>query len=92
MKKYQTGIQNIVFEIIKQSKKIDLKYITKKQITEEVFRVMPDLEHPDDRIGQALYQLQRKTKYRRPRIKKFCDKYGRQLGWTVIEEEWLWKK
>lgn len=91
MNKYQTGIQKNVFEIIKQSKIAGLKYITKQQILKEVVRVMPDLNYPQDKVGQALYQLQRKSKFRRPRIKKFYDKDGKHLGWTVVDEEGLWK-
>jgi len=90
--KYQTGIQKTVLEVIKQSKINDLKYITKKQITNEVVRVLPNLNYPEDKVGQALYQLQRKSKYRRPRIKKFYDKNGKQLGWTIVDEQIFKKK
>lgn len=85
MKKYQTGIQKTVFEVIKQSKKLDFEYITKKQITAEVIVKIPELKNSEDKIGQALYQLQRQTKFRRPRIKKYC-KDGKQLGWTIVGE------
>jgi len=84
--KYQTGIQKTVLEIIKESKKARLKYITKKQIMIETKRAMPELKDVQNKVGQALYQLQRKTKYRRPRIKRFYDKLKKALGWTIIDE------
>ena len=87
--KYQTGIQKTILEIIKQSKEAELKYITKKQITIEALRAMPNLKDHQNKIGQALYQLQRKSKFRRPRIKKYYDKEGMQLGWTLVQDEWF---
>lgn len=89
-KKYQTGIQKAVLQVIENSKQLNLPYITKQQITHEVSQVI-DLEDPKadstNQIGQALYQLQRKSKYRRPRIKKYKDKDGTILGWTTINDK-----
>jgi len=94
MKKYQTGINETVFEIIKQSrqKDINLPYITRQQIVAEFKHLKPEIQSPEQKIGQALYHLQKKTKFRRPRVKRFFDKKGKRLGWTVVEEEYLWKK
>jgi len=89
-KKYQTGIQKTVFEIIKQSKIMGLKYIKKEDIEKQIQTVFPELEPLKPKISQALYQLQRKTKFRRPRIKKCFDKNGVRLGWTVVDEEGLY--
>jgi len=83
---YQTGIQDTVLEVIKQSKRMGLKYITKQQIIKEVKRIMPDLKNVDTKVGQALYQLSKKSKYKRQRIKKFHDKEGKKLGWIPVDE------
>lgn len=88
-KEYEKGIQQVVLEVIKQSRRMGLKYITKKQIIEQVKRVTPELKNTESKVGQALYQLQRTTKYRRPRIKKFYDGEGKKLGWAVIDETGL---
>jgi len=85
-KKYQTGIQDTVLEVINQSRRMGLKYITKKQIIEEVKRVLPKLKNVDTKVGQALYQLSNKSKYRRQRIKKYYDKNGKKLGWIPADE------
>jgi len=85
MKSYQTGIQKAVLQVIENSKKLELPYITKQQIMKEVSKIV-ELKDPENQIGQALYQLQRKSKYRRPRIKKFKDKDGNMLGWTAVKE------
>jgi len=88
-KKYQTGIQKAVLHVIEISKKLGLLYITKQQIMQEVSKIV-QLKDPKtdskNQVGQALYQLQHKSKYRRPRIKKYIDKEGNMLGWTSIKE------
>lgn len=89
-KKYQTGIQKTVLEIIKQSKVMDLNYIKKQDIEKQLTKVYPDLNPIDIKVGQALFQLQRKTKFRRPRIKKYYNKEGVRLGWTIVDEEGLY--
>jgi len=85
MSKYQTGIQKAVLQVIRKSRELGLPYLTKKQITEEVSKII-QLKDPEkdsaNQISQAIYQLQRKTKYRTPRIRKYIDKNGNLLGWT----------
>jgi len=86
-KKYQVGMQDLVLEIIKQSKLNGLQYITKKQIVTEVKKQFPKTKNLNDKVGQALYHLQKKTKYRQPRIKKIYDETGKKkLGWSSVSE------
>ena len=89
--KNQVGIQKAIYEIIQQSKKNGLPYITKQQILDELKDIIT-LKQPKDQVGQALYHLQRESKFRRPRIKKYTDKKGKKLGWTVIDDMWLFKE
>ena len=89
--KYQIGIQKSIFEIIQQSKKNRLPYITKQQILDELKDIIT-LKSPSDQVSQALYQLQRETKFRRPRIRKYTNNKGIQVGWTVIDDMWLFKE
>lgn len=67
--KYQTGIQEAVFQAIKKADKLGLPYITKDQIITEVQRIM-DLKKPSEQVGQALYQLQCDGKFVKKRIEK----------------------
>ena len=69
-KKYQVGIQGAVRHVILQSKRMDLPYITKQQIINEIKKIIPGMKYPNEKIGQALYQLQRPKKYRRVEIRK----------------------
>jgi len=87
MNKYQTGIQKSVLAIIKRSKEMDLKYITKSQIVEQLKKIRPDIINIDRKVAQALYQLQRKTKYRRQRIQKYHDRAGHRKGWVPFVEK-----
>lgn len=85
-KKYQTGIQDTVLEIIVQSKKMKLDYITKQQIIAEISKIIPDLKNPDPQVSQALYQLQQKGKYQTTKIKKKYNPLGKRLGWTLADD------
>jgi hypothetical protein len=66
MIKYQVGIKEAVFKSIKEAKKLKFEYITKKDIIRNVTQQGIHLKSPEAQIGQALYHLQMKTKYRRP--------------------------
>ena len=44
---------------------------------------MPKLTNIDLKVGQALYQLQMATKYKRKRIKKYTDRTTGKKGYTV---------
>ena len=87
--KYQKGIQEAVLKIIEDSKRKRLPYITKKDIIINLKQQGIKFKDANAQVGQALYQLQRKTKFRRPRIRKFKDKKGVTKGWTTIEEKYL---
>ena len=89
-KKYQKGIQEAVFETIENSKRKGHPYISKKDIIIHLKSQMGiTLKDPNSQVGQALRQLQKKTKFRRPRIKKFVDKKGVKKGWVPVEEKYL---
>lgn len=84
-KKYQIGIQKAVLFVIADNQIKGFDYITKQDIIAGVKKVLPDIKDEQNKIGQALYQLQRKTKYRTPRIKKGKD------GWSIADERWFKK-
>lgn len=90
-KKYQTGIQETVLEIIKQSKSMNLDYITKKQIVKEAKKSLGDVDNINDKVGQALNVLQKRTTFRLPRVKKYYDEFGKRRGWTIVSDMWFWK-
>ena len=94
MIKYQTGIKEAVFKAVKESKKLKFEYITKKDIIRNVMQQGVHLSHPEAQIGQALYHLQLKTKYRRPLIKKYPSiffLFGRlKLDIRIINKSCLW--
>lgn len=87
MVKYQIGIQKTVLKAIRVGKNSGLPYLPKQDITNYTLLIMPDLDNASIKVGQALFQLQRSTKYRRPRIRKFYDKKGKQVGWSTVSEE-----
>jgi len=92
MSKYITGIQDTVLQVIKESCNSSLPFIKKKYILDRVQELRPDLtnfepETVDAKISQALYHLQKNKKYRKPLVRKFLDKNGAQLGWTLASEE-----
>lgn len=89
--KYQKGIQEAVLKIIEDSKRKKLPYISKKDIIINLKQQGIKLKSPVTQVGQALWHLQRKTKFRRPRIKKFKDKKGIVKGWTTVEEEYMFE-
>lgn len=86
IKEYQTGVQDIVFNIILQSKKMKFGYITKQQILNEVKKQMTELKNPSAQVSQALYQLQQSGKYKFPKIKKKYNSKGIKLGWTLSDD------
>ena len=87
-----TGIQKTVLQVVEESCKSSLPFIKKKYILDRVMEIRTDFDKLDKeaidvKISQALYHLQKNTKYRRPRIRKFFDKQGHQLGWTLTSED-----
>jgi len=85
--KYQIGIQDKVFAVIEEAKKKQLPFITKTDIIKNLKQKNFKMRDPKNQVGQALLHLQKQTKYRRPRIKKYYDKQGRKLGWTTYEDK-----
>jgi hypothetical protein len=85
--KYQIGIQDKVFAVIEEAKKKQLPFITKEDIIKNLKQKKVKMRDPEHQVGQALFHLQKKTKYKRPRVKKFFDKHGRKLGWTTFEDK-----
>ena len=83
-KKYQVGIQSSVKYIIKQSKDMNLPYITKQQIIQEVKKLIPNIKNVEIKIGQALYQLQLPRKYKTQEVKKIgYNRYTISPKYTV---------
>ena len=85
--KYQVGIHEKVFGVIEEAKKKQLPFITKEDIIKNLEQKKVKLRDPKHQVGQALFHLQKKTKYKRPKIKKFYDKQGKKLGWTTYEDK-----
>jgi len=86
--KYQVGIQDNVYNIIKEAKKKGLPFITKADIIKNLKQKNITLRNVETQVGQALYQLQRMTKFRRRRIKKYYNKKTKKpVGWTTYEDK-----
>lgn len=72
------NLQKIITEIIIESKKNGLDYITNKQIYKQVSIIKPDLENVESNVKNALYLLKHKEKkWNEPKIIRTKD------GWTV---------
>lgn len=84
-KKQMKGIQKAVYEYIKASKQLDLDYVSARVIINEMKKI--DDRNWENKVSQALYQLQKKTKFKRPLIKKVHDDKGTLLGYTTIDDE-----
>jgi hypothetical protein len=89
--KYQTGINKAVYKAIREARKLKFDAITKKDIIRSVTQQGLSLKNPSAQIGQALNQLQKTTRYKRPLIKKVKDSQGHRKGWTLVDETYLWK-
>ena len=82
------GIQDVVYEIVKESKEKGLSYITKKQIITEMQQKGIKLENFQTQVGQALYHLQQRKKFRRPKIRQVYDQEKEIfVGYTVYKEK-----
>lgn len=73
-------VQQRVYDMIKESKRIGLDYIT----TATIISHFTDLDPQD--IYQAIYRLQRGSKLRRPKIKKVITEDS-TVAYTIIEDE-----
>jgi len=83
--KKQIGIQKLVLEAIKDSKRMHCACITKNEIISQIEGKGITLNKPSSQVSQALFHLQKTTKYRRPRIKRI--KTEDKVGWTVIDDK-----
>lgn len=92
MKKYQTGIQKTVLEIIKKSKEMNLDYVTKKQIMDEMVHIYGEFPKMESKIGQALYMLKKPMRHRKQQIKIVYDSDNKKLGYTVMEEKYSFEQ
>ena len=95
MKTYQTGIQEVVFNIIKDNNIRKKEYTTKQQIVQEAKKILGDNPNINVKVGQALNVLQKRKTFKRPRIKKvFHEETKRNIGWTLADEQTvgLWKE
>jgi hypothetical protein len=88
MTKYQTGIQKTVLEIIKKSKEMNLDYVTKKQIMDELIHIYGDFPNMESKVGQALYMLKKPMQHRKQEIKMVYDSDGKKLGYTIMEDKY----
>jgi len=77
------GITKAVLSAIRMSKSAGLPYVEKKDIIDYVLKIIPDLEDADQKVAQALYHLQKNTKFKRQRVRKFSISKKKQVGWTV---------
>lgn len=84
-RKYKIGIQKSILKFIKQSKELNLEYVTVGQIIDEVQRKYKSKKNIEQRVYQSLYHLQKETKYNKPRIKRFIDDSGKKLGYTLTD-------
>lgn len=85
--KYQVGIQDEVYSVVEEARKKRLPFVTKEDIIKNLKQKSITMRDPKNQVSQALYQLQKKSKYKRPRIKKYYDKQGKKQGWTTYEDK-----
>ena len=86
-RKRQRGIQAQVLEAVRDGKRLGFDCITTEEIIRHIQQKGFKLRKPNPQVSQALYQLQRYTKYKRQRIKKASTKEKR--GWSVVDVEEL---
>jgi len=65
-RKYQIGIQEAVYKAIEYNKRKDHPYISKKDIIIYLKQKGISLSNPNAQVGQAIRQLQKKTKFQAP--------------------------
>ena len=87
-KNYQRGIQILVYNIIKSIEMVPGKrYITTREIIDEVKKYKEDLRKPDVQVRQAIYHLSLDKKLKGKRIESVESYKGRKLGWRVVDKE-----
>lgn len=75
-------------DILVESKKNGLSFLTNKQISNQIRIVNPELEDVDNKVKYALYLLKNKTnRWNEPRVIREKE------GWTIDEESFnIWKE
>jgi len=81
--KYKTGITNTVMDIMVAADRSNLPYLEKKDIIKQVKMLLPGLRNAEQRVSQAIYQLQQPGKIQRQRIKKVGHGKYRLLKETI---------
>jgi len=85
-KRQMKGIQKAIYEYIKKSKQLGLDYVPTRTLIEEMKKIREDKDW-EPKVSQALYQLQKSRKFKRPLIKKVYSKDNQLLGYTTIEDK-----
>jgi hypothetical protein len=85
-KKQMKGIQKAIYEYIKKSKQLGLDYVPTRTLIEEMKKIRENKDW-EPKVSQALYQLQKSRKFKRPLIKKVYSKDNQLLGYTTIEDK-----
>jgi len=80
------NIQERVLKLIREAKQYGLVYISQKQIVAELEKEYPKEKNWNQKVGQALYQLQQKKELRDPLIRKYFEG-ERVVGYTINEED-----
>ena len=89
---YQKGIQEFVLSIIRSIEMVPGKrYITQKEIVEEVKKYRPELKDPQRQVKQAIYHLRQEKHYKKQRIEPVTSYTGRRLGWKVVDKDDIYK-
>ena len=71
-------MQKIITEILIESKKNGIPYLTRSQISCKVKKIRPKMDNVDRKVSQALYLLKiKKRKWNDPKILKT------ESGWTI---------
>ena len=78
------GYTDIVYAVIKESHKLGLPYITKRQLHDNLIQKYPHI-YWANRVGQCLYHLQKKNKYHPPYIRKYYTN-GKKMGYTINDD------
>jgi len=85
---YQKGIQILVYNIIKSIEMVPGKrYITTKEVIDEVKKYKKDLRKPNVQVRQAIYHLSLDKKLKGKRIEPVTSYKGRKLGWRIVDNE-----
>lgn len=63
-------LTNAVTDVLTAAARSDLPFLEKKEIIKQVKLLMPGLKNVDEKVSEAIYQLQLQKKIKNPRIKR----------------------